>query len=220
MLLQAVVHQVVTNIQDMSTYVAFSEEFELDGAFIDNGWVNIGFGGADGSGAFDMEAGNLYVVEIHKLESNSDRLYVRNDQLDDDLGTVCYGPFGTGDAVNWYNGWAFSPAVRLVLNDESILDQLPTSVEEVVATDVIELQQNRPNPADISTIISYNLKSSERVSITVRDMAGRIVKSEELGNQSAGSKQYELNVSDLGAGMYTYTITAGEVSLTKEMIVK
>lgn len=221
--LQAVVHQVITSIQDMEEYVAFSEEFSLDGDAIDNGYVSIGFGGNDGSGAYELTAGNAYVVEIRKLEDNSDRLYVRADQLDDDLSTACYGPFGAGDAINWYNGWSFSPAVRLILDDESILDELPAigiNVNEVVSNDVIEVSQNRPNPADVSTVINYNLKSSERVTITVRDMTGRIVKTENLGNQSQGAKTYEMNVADLSAGMYTYTITAGEVSLTKEMIVK
>ncbi|MFM9983971.1 MAG: T9SS type A sorting domain-containing protein [Flavobacteriales bacterium] len=218
--LQAVVHQMITSIQDMEEYVAFSEEFVLDGSFIDNGYVSIGFGGNDGSGAVTLTAGNAYVVEIRKMENNSDRLYLRADQLDDDLSTACYGPFGAGDAINWYNGWSFSPAVRLVLDDESILPLLPTGISELSANDVIEVQQNRPNPADVSTVINYNLKSSERVTITVRDMTGRIVKTENLGNQSQGAKSYELNVADLGAGMYTYTITAGEVSLTKEMIVK
>ena len=177
-------------------------------------------GGNDGSGAAELTAGNAYVVEIRKLEDNSDRLYVRADQLDDDLSTACYGPFGAGDAINWYNGWSFSPAVRLIIDDESVLDELPTGVKEITSNDAIELEQNRPNPADVSTRINNNLKSAERVTLSVRDMTGRIVKSENLGNQSTGSKSYELNVADLSAGMYTYTITAGQASITKEMIVK
>lgn len=219
-LLQAVVHQVITSIQDMEEYIAFSEEFVLDGAAIDAGYVSIGFGGNDGSGAVTLEAGNAYVVEIRKIDDNSDRLYVGADQLDDDLSTACYGPFGAGDAINWYNGWSFSPAVRLILNDETILDELPTGVSEVTSNGNIELSQNRPNPADISTVINYNLAFAEQVTLIVRDMTGRVVKSEYLGNQAQGAQRYELNVADLSAGMYTYTIVAGDSSITKEMIVK
>ena len=69
-------------------------------------------------------------------------------------------------------------------------------------------------------MINYNLAATEMVTVTLRDMTGRTVKVMSLGKQNQGTQRYELNVADLSAGTYTYTLTAGETSVTKEMIVK
>ncbi len=77
---------------------------------------------AIGSGAFSninfnapvaLEAGWNYVLEVRK-SAGADRIFIGgSDRGDADFSTACYGPFGTGDAVNYYSGWGFSPAVRM-----------------------------------------------------------------------------------------------------------
>lgn len=60
-----------------------------------------------------LEAGWIYVAEVRK-QQGTDRIFIGgSNEGDDDLSTVCYGPFGTGSAVNYFIGWGFSPAVRL-----------------------------------------------------------------------------------------------------------
>ena len=77
-----------------------------------------------------------------------------------------------------------------------------------------------PNPASTSTLISYNLDSASDVTLTVLDMTGRVAMNLNEGQKNRGKNSIELNVASLSAGVYSYTLTAGNSSLTKEMIVK
>jgi hypothetical protein len=122
----------------------------------------------------------------------------------------------------WVTSWLFDgtwgatgsvPMVRLN-SDET------AAVATVNATTSFELGQNMPNPSNGNTTIVYNLPSNERVTLTVRDMTGRIVSVSNEGVKPAGKNMISLNTSAFGAGVYTYTITAGSSSLTKEMMVK
>ena len=121
--------------------------------------------------------------------------------------------------VSWlYDGTAWGatgsvPMVRLN-SDES------ASVASVNGATAFELGQNMPNPSNGNTTIVYNLPSNERVTLTVRDMTGRVVAVSNEGVKPAGKNMISLNTSAFGAGVYTYTITAGSSSLTKEMMVK
>jgi hypothetical protein len=77
-----------------------------------------------------------------------------------------------------------------------------------------------PNPSNGNTTIVYNLPSAERVTVTVRDMTGRVVAQMNEGVRAAGKNMLTLNTESFGAGIYTYTVTAGSNSLTKQLMVK
>ena len=121
--------------------------------------------------------------------------------------------------TSWlYDGTAWGatgsvPMVRLN-SDESV------AVASVNGTTSFELGQNMPNPSNGNTTIVYNLPSNERVTLTVRDMTGRVVAVSNEGVKPAGKNMITLNTEAFGAGVYTYTITAGSSNLTKEMMVK
>ncbi len=203
----AYIYSIGADIQDLE-FLGESNDFTITSSMINSGeYVLIPF-----DGAVELEAGVGYVVEVRKEESG-DRLYVLANVLDEDFGTVNYGPFGTGDAVNWYVGWNWTPAVRLNL-DPSV------AVGDVTENAGIELFQKTPNPADASTIIRYNLPQAAAVTMTVRDMTGRIVTMINQGTMPAGISSIELNTNAMAAGIYSYTLTAGASSLTKEMVVR
>ena len=121
--------------------------------------------------------------------------------------------------VSWlYDGtaWGATGSVPMVrLNSDET-----ASVASVNGATAFELGQNMPNPSNGNTTIVYNLPSNERVTLTVRDMTGRVVAVSNEGVKPAGKNMISLNTSAFGAGVYTYTITAGSSSLTKEMMVK
>jgi len=61
------------------------------------------------------------------------------------------------------------------------------------------------------------------VNITVFDMMGRVVRTLVNGQQSAGYKSLQWNATNnsgqpISAGLYIYTIQAGEFSQTRKMI--
>ncbi|MCB0476531.1 MAG: T9SS type A sorting domain-containing protein [Crocinitomicaceae bacterium] len=93
-------------------------------------------------------------------------------------------------------------------------------VKDLIQSDKISsLDQNIPNPFDQNTRINFNLKSNEPCTFTIRDLAGKVVKEMELGIQSAGQNQIQLDANEFSEGVYFYTLTAGGESLTKKMVV-
>ena len=86
------------------------------------------------------------------------------------------------------------------------------------------LKQNYPNPFNPSTLIRYQLPEQTNVTISIYDLMGRSVRTLIPGeSQKAGYRQVLWNATnDLGqpvsAGMYIYTIQAGEFRQTKKMV--
>ena len=93
-------------------------------------------------------------------------------------------------------------------------DQLPT---------VYTLHQNYPNPFNPTTQIKYDLPEDAMVSITIYDIMGRSIRSLVNSQQTAGYHSIQWNATNnlgepLSAGMYIYTIQAGEFRQTKKMV--
>lgn len=206
---QAFIYLVGEDIQDLE-YIGASDVVNITQEMIDaNDYTTFGF---SLSGAVELAAGAAYVVEIRKYESSS-RLYVVADGRDDDLATVCFGPFGAGGVENWFIAWNFTPAIKLIL-DGSV------GVEEAVTSNGVELSQNMPNPSNGNTVINYTLTTPSNVQFVVRDMAGRIVSSESYGTRASGKHTIQLNTNQYSSGLYTYSLIAGDTQLTKQMMVK
>jgi len=85
------------------------------------------------------------------------------------------------------------------------------------------LHQNYPNPFNPITQIKYDLPEDALVNITIYDIMGRSIKSLVNSNQSAGYRSIQWNATNnlgepVSAGMYIYTIQAGEFRQTKKMV--
>ena len=85
------------------------------------------------------------------------------------------------------------------------------------------LHQNYPNPFNPVTSLRYDLPEDGLVNITVYDMMGRIVKTLVNSSQTAGFKSAQWNATNdrnepVSAGLYLYTIQAGEFTQTKKMV--
>ena len=89
--------------------------------------------------------------------------------------------------------------------------------------EVYALHQNYPNPFNPVTNLSYDLPENAMVNITIYDMMGRIVSTLVNENQSAGYKTLRWNATNntgqpVSAGVYIYTIQAGDFNKTRKMI--
>ena len=87
----------------------------------------------------------------------------------------------------------------------------------------IALSQAYPNPFNPATTISYRLLEANHVRVDIYDMIGNKVRTLVSQTQNAGAKSYQWNATnDLGqsvsAGIYSYTIQAGEYRDTKKML--
>jgi flagellar hook assembly protein FlgD len=85
------------------------------------------------------------------------------------------------------------------------------------------LHPNHPNPFNPLTTLKYDLPEDALVSITIYDLMGRIVKTLVSSQQNAGYKSIQWNATNnigqpVSAGLYLYTIEAGEFRQVKKMV--
>ncbi|MFT6128571.1 MAG: hypothetical protein ACJATN_000284 [Neolewinella sp.] len=79
------------------------------------------------------------------------------------------------------------------------------------------LLQNTPNPVIDEATIHFILASAGPATLTLRDVAGRVLSTRKV-EAIAGLNRLELT-NFTTAGVITYTLTAGEFSATKKMVV-
>ena len=89
--------------------------------------------------------------------------------------------------------------------------------------EVFRLHQNHPNPFNPNTILNYDIAKDEFVRISIYDLKGREVKTLVEEYQLAGRRSVHWNATDnydrpIPAGMYVYSIHAGNFMQTKKMI--
>ncbi len=80
------------------------------------------------------------------------------------------------------------------------------------------LQQNYPNPFNPTTIIRYSLATSEKVSLKVYDVLGRVVADLVESEKAAGTYQVVFKGENLSSGVYFYRLQAGAFVKTKRMM--
>ena len=76
-----------------------------------------------------------------------------------------------------------------------------------------------PNPSQTKTNISFFIAETQRVNISVYNVVGELV--EVLANSvyNPGTHHLEMQVSNIEAGSYFYTMRAGEFEKTKQLII-
>tara|TARA_Y100000022_G_scaffold6823_1_gene5550 strand:+ start:788 stop:1807 length:1020 start_codon:yes stop_codon:yes gene_type:complete len=93
----------------------------------------------------------------------------------------------------------------------------------VIFPERLRIYNAYPNPFNPITSLSYDLPEEGLVNITIYDMMGRIVKTLVNGSQNAGFNSVQWNATNdrnepVSAGLYLYTIQAGEFRQTKKMV--
>ena len=91
-------------------------------------------------------------------------------------------------------------------------------VENVTA--LSSVSQNFPNPFNNQTNVMVSLSEATSLSLEVYSLTGQIVSARDYGFMTTGSHTLTINGADLTAGVYFYTITAGENKITRKMIVE
>lgn len=124
-----------------------------------------------------------------------------------------YGKYTAGGA---YLNSCFRPSADFAWNISVIISNQIVGINEQKLNNV-RIGQNIPNPFSQSTFIGYELIENSNVTLEVFDITGKKVHTIEEGKKFAGSHRIEFNGNDLQAGVYFYTLTAGENRVTKRM---
>ena len=106
-----------------------------------------------------------------------------------------------------------------------VLEQLA----EALTPDITALLANYPNPFNPETWIPYQLAKAADVTVTIYASDGTVVRTLTFGHQDAGMYKsrsqaaYWDGTNELGesvaSGLYFYTLTAGEFTATRKMLI-
>ena len=117
------------------------------------------------------------------------------------------------------------------ISSKTVYQSATISYDELNVTDIkneellpseFKLEQNYPNPFNPTTSISYQLPVSSYVTLKVYDVLGNEVATLVNDYKPAGIYEVEFIPSSVkhqpSSGIYFYTLTAGDYSQTKKMI--
>lgn len=177
-------------------------------------------------------------LEVIDILSNSAAVTQSNIGVFENQTTISYN----NDATDFNSADLFTLVVKakkdIVLSDALAINSRITSAEayltnELVVSDLVlefenaqlsqkaaqvELYQNVPNPFNQNTSVSFSLPSKSDIKFQIHDYAGKLM-FESKGQFSAGTNTIELDKRILKtSGIYYYTLTSNEISLTKSMI--
>ena len=126
--------------------------------------------------------------------------------------------------VGAYEYWVTAVDMSGLESDASTIVSAVLSAEEKMGMPTqFALKQNYPNPFNPSTQIQYALPSETRVLISIYDLTGRKVRTLVNEVQSAGHRSVMWNATNeigrpVSAGMYIYTIQAGDFIQNRKMV--
>ena len=187
------------------------EDLTFGDVVIPAGGYWVGYEGHDNSFTSDLDSGGDIIVFADPdnnsltvtLEESQELDGVQLSQSFDANGVGCYTEPTPGSA----NGDC------ITLGNDAI-QLLPEKVT---------LYQNYPNPFNPVTTLSYDLSNDVMVSISIYDMNGNVVMDLLKDHQTAGHRSAQWNGTNnegqtVAAGLYLYTIEAGEFKQTKKMV--
>ncbi len=133
-----------------------------------------------------------------------------------------YGPtarFGLYSGSEAFYDTMMAPSSNFVWWMDFILTyNQSTGIKEVQASG-LKVNQNVPNPFSDITTVNYSLPQTEAVNLDVYDITGKKVQTVTEGTMTSGAHTIQLNSANLQAGVYFYTLSAGEDRITKRMVV-
>lgn len=103
-----------------------------------------------------------------------------------------------------------TPWVRLNFDPSLSLEELTS------ATDVTVY----PNPFVGTTEIKFNLKADAQVSVVITDVAGRTVATVPAAKMNAGEQSVSIDGTNFVAGIYNYSLTVGNETITRRIVKK
>ena len=81
------------------------------------------------------------------------------------------------------------------------------------------LEQVTPNPVENASKIKFSLQEPATISLRVVNSLGQVVQELAHGAMTTGTYSADFDATNLPAGMYYYTLTAGTQLLTRSMVV-
>jgi hypothetical protein len=162
----------------------------------------------DGDG-FLLDAGVTYLISVGNT-GEGEEMYLEASNGDDDRGQLRYGPYGAGNAIDWYTGWTTSPIIRGNFD-------AAVSVEENEDVSGVSIY---PNPTTDNLNINFVSKEDQNVTINVIGVDGALVFSQNLTNKIGQASKTTVDFANLAKGIYMVQLVGSNSSLTQRVVVQ
>jgi hypothetical protein len=123
--------------------------------------------------------------------------------------TVYYLTVYTGN----YDGYAYDDTMTVKRETNNV------GVYSITGLEGFRLDQNIPNPANNATRIDYSVPEAGKVIFCIQSIGGQVLYSETIETTS-GKHSLKLNINNLSAGIYFYSVEYKGKRLVKRMIIK
>jgi hypothetical protein len=160
----------------------------------------------------DLEAGKIYLATVgYEADATKSLAFYAGElaDVDDDNGTLAFGPFGAANAVDWFRGWSFSPAIQLSFDPTVGISETKTSADKLFVY---------PNPSSNQLNIKLGLAKASSVNYNLVDMNGRIVLSKTI-NTATLNFQDSVNLNEFANGIYSLQINTNNGSSNQKIVV-
>ncbi|MEO8664422.1 MAG: choice-of-anchor B family protein [Ignavibacteria bacterium] len=173
-----------------------------------------------------------YKFRLRKALVNTDYYYTSDNNGSETTATIRRSRLDsiaralglTGDSITLlckvvaYNGSDSLESINtIVVNVRSTTVGIQNISSEI--PDRFDLGNNYPNPFNPFTSIDFGLPERSFVIFNLYDITGRLVRKLLNEEINAGYYKYRLDASALNSGVYFYSITAGQFSQTKKLVV-
>ncbi|MCK4980651.1 MAG: T9SS type A sorting domain-containing protein [Candidatus Delongbacteria bacterium] len=105
---------------------------------------------------------------------------------------------------------------NIALDDITITS--PTDIDNVSIPVTTILDQNYPNPFNPSTMINFSVEKRSSINLSIFNQNGQLVNTIFDGEKEPGNYSITYEANGLSAGIYYYTLTTGDDTISKKMI--
>ena len=115
-------------------------------------------------------------------------------------------------------GLSTAPSSHYFLDGISFPEIVGVEDNIELPTKLFTVTQNTPNPFNGTTTISVSTETASAVMVEVSNIMGQTIYN--VNSTVNGTQEITLNSNNMEAGVYFYTVSVGEQTITKKMVVK
>ncbi len=184
-----------------------------------NGWQNVvAASGTDNTSWFTLQPSGKWTKTINP------RVYFGAPAAEE-IKFLCFVINGGPATAIWDKKAANIKPISSVCDGDFFVEfplsgEITSTADKFAANPLALKLSAYPNPVKgTETSFRYNVNSAQHVSLKVYDMLGAEVATVVNEDQTVGVKNVKWDSSSLSAGMYLYTVTVGNISETKKLVI-